>query len=501
MFPLGEAHMNFRKVILLVSVMALLAVGAVPFASAQDSLVESVCLVTDLGRVNDGTFNQFAHEGAVRATEEFGLEYTFIETQAQTDYEANINTCLSEGKDTIITVGFLIADATVAAAQANPETFFIGVDQFPGTPLPNYAGLQFREDQAGFLVGALAALMTESGTVAGVYGIDIPPVVKFRNGFEQGVRYINPEVTTLGVYIDDFVAPDRGAAAAEQFIGEGADVIFGAGGPTGSGGITFAASQGVSVIGVDQDEWVTTFQAGETPGAENVISSALKRVDNAVYEAIARLVGGEDYSGISSLFVMSAGNDGVGFAPAHDSAVPAEVTEQVDAILAGLKAGTIVTGVDPAGGALLGNIADVVIAAAGGDAPEFTTLLAAVQAADPAVLETLMSPGPFTVFAPTDAAFAATLEALGMTAEQVLGDTELLTSILTYHVVPGVAATSNLVVGLDGASVTTAQGSDISVAIVDGGVVLNGSVNVTAVDIPASNGVIHVIDAVLVPSM
>ncbi|MDX2138894.1 MAG: BMP family ABC transporter substrate-binding protein [Chloroflexota bacterium] len=487
-----------RMLFVALSLLALVAMIA-PTVAAQDPLIESVCLVTDLGRVNDGTFNQFAYEGMVRAAEDFGLDSTFIETQAQTDYTNNIQTCLSEEYDAIVTVGFLIADATREAAIANPDVFFIGVDQFyaPDQALPNLVGLQFREDQAGFVVGALAALMSESGTVAGVYGIDIPPVVKFRNGFEQGVRYVNPEVETLGVYIDDFVAPDRGAAAAEQFIGEGADVIFGAGGPTGSGGITFAAQAGVFVIGVDQDEYGTTFGGGDTPGAENIISSALKRVDNAVYQAIEILVGGSDYSDLPGIKVFSALNDGVGFAPAHDSPVPTEVTEQVQAVLDGLKAGTIVTGVDPILGGLLGSIPEVVVAATEAETPEFTTLLAAVTAAD--LGGALSDAGPFTVFAPTDAAFAAALEALGVSAEDVLADTELLTSILTYHVVAGVAATSEMVVGMS--SVTTLQGSDITIEVVDGGVVLNGSINVIAVDIPASNGVIHVIDGVLLPPM
>jgi basic membrane lipoprotein Med (substrate-binding protein (PBP1-ABC) superfamily) len=494
-FDLGEAQMKFgRKMFLVLGLLALLAMSIVPTVAAQDPLIESVCLVTDLGRINDGTFNQFAYEGMIRAVEDFGLESTFIETQAQTDYAANLGTCLTEEYDAIVTVGFLMAEATLAAATENPGTYFIGVDQFyaPDQALPNLVGLQFREDQAGFVVGALAALMSESGTVAGVYGIDIPPVVKFRNGFEQGVAYINPEVTALGVYIDDFVAPDRGAAAAEQFIGEGADVIFGAGGPTGSGGISFAAAQGVFVIGVDQDEYLTTFGQGETPGAENIISSALKRVDNAVYQALELLVGGSDYSGLPGIKVFSALNDGVGFAPAHDSGVPAEVTEQVQAVLDGLKGGTIVTGVDPVSGALLEPIPSVAVAAG-----SFTTLVAAAEAAG--LVETLAGPGPFTVFAPTDEAFAATLEAMGVTAEQVLADTGLLTAVLTYHVVPGVAATSDMVVGMT--SVPTVQGSEITIEIVDGGVVLNGTINVIAVDVPASNGVIHVIDGVLIPPM
>lgn len=321
---------------------------------AQDG-IESVCLVTDVGRVNDGTFNQFAYEGMLRAADDFDLDTTFIETQAQTDYEANLDTCIQEGYDAIITVGFLINDATAVAAAANPDIYFIGIDQGNPDPenLPNFIGIAFREDQAGFLVGAMAALMSESGTIAGVYGVEIPPVVKFRNGFEQGARYINPDIVTLGVYIDSFTAADRGAAAAEQFIGEGADVVFGAGGPTGSGGITEAAKKGVYVIGVDQDEYLTTFGAGESEGADMIISSAMKRVDQAVYVAIEALVnGGEDFPGGSNL-ILSAENDGIGFAPAHDSDVPEEVTAQLEEIYAGLKDGSVCPGVDPVTGDLL----------------------------------------------------------------------------------------------------------------------------------------------------
>jgi basic membrane lipoprotein Med (substrate-binding protein (PBP1-ABC) superfamily) len=218
--------------------------------------------------------------------------------------------------------------------------------------LPNLAGISFREDQAGFLVGAMAALMSKSGTVAGIYGIAIPPVIKYRNGFEQGAKYINPDIKTLGVYIDNFNAPDRGATAAEQFVGEGADVIFGAGGPTGSGGITRAAQLKVSVIGVDQDEYGTTFGNGETPGAQYLITSAQKRVDNGVYNAIESLVNGEALPADSAI-VYTAANGGVDFAPPHDADVPQDVEDKVAAIRDGLKDGSIETGVDPATGELL----------------------------------------------------------------------------------------------------------------------------------------------------
>lgn len=345
---------NKRSVlVLLVLAIAILSVVPALTVSAQDSLIENLCLVTDVGKINDGTFNQFAYEGAKKAADEFGLNFKYIETVATTDYAKNINTCVSEGFKAIVTVGFLIADATAEAAKANPDVYFMGVDQSVPDPAPkNLTALVFREDQSGFLAGALAAQMSKSGTVAGVYGVEIPPVKKFRNGFENGAKFINPDIKILGTYNESFTTPDVGGANAKQFIGEGADVIFGAGGPTGSGGITAAAQAGVYVIGVDQDEYTTSFGGGKSPGADKIISSAVKRVDQAVYLSVKSLVeGGKDFTG-GAYLVMSAANGGVGFAPKHDSDVPDAVTEYMNDILVGLKHGWIDTGVDPQTGDL-----------------------------------------------------------------------------------------------------------------------------------------------------
>jgi basic membrane lipoprotein Med (substrate-binding protein (PBP1-ABC) superfamily) len=319
--------------------------------------VETVCLVTDLGRVNDGTFNQSAHEGAVAAADEYDLEYKFIETQAETDYEANIQTCVDEGFEVIITVGFLIADSTYAAAEANPDVYFLGVDQFVADGPVNYVGIQFREDQSGFMTGVLAAYVAEwrgSDTIAGVYGIDIPPVKRFRNGYEQGAMHVNPDLKILGVYIDSFVAPDRGASAALQFIGEGATVLFGGGGPTGTGAILAGAQEGVYVIGVDKDEYITSFGNGETPGSEFIISSAMKRVDQGVYDMVAMLAEGDlsDFPG-GGVFLMDAAMNGVGLAPPHEADIPDSVWDRVDEVNAELIAGNIETGVNLITGDLL----------------------------------------------------------------------------------------------------------------------------------------------------
>ena len=443
---------------ILVFVLALLALCITPALVAQESLVESVCLVTDVGKVDDGTFNQFAYEGMVAVAEDYGLETNVIETTQPSEYSGNIQRCIDSDADAVVTVGFLLQDDTLAFATENPDVYFIGVDQGYENPPENLVGVQFREDQAGFLAGAMAALMSESGTIGGVYGIDVPAVKKFRNGFEQGARYINPDINTLGVYVPSFTDSATGGLTAETMIGEGADVIFGAGGQTGSGGIQAAAAQGAYVIGVDQDEYVTTFGNGSTPGAEFLITSAVKRVDQGVYQPIEALVNGdlEGFAG-GGLKVLSANNDGIGFAPAHDADVPQEVTDQVAEILAGLQDGTIVTGVDPITGDMLPTIAEILASN-----EDLSSLAEAVEAAG--LSETLSGDGPFTLFAPSNEA---------LEAAELPEDPEALSSLLQAHVAEN-AVLSEDVSELDGASVVTA-------------------------DILARNGVIHIIDAVLAP--
>ncbi len=309
-------------------------------------------LVTDIGRVNDGTFNEFAHEGALRAADDFGLEYRYIETQNRADYEQNINTLIDEEYDIIVSVGFLLADATYNAALDNPNIRFIGVDQsFTGErALPNLIGVQFREDQSGFMAGALAGMMTETNTVGFVGGVDVPAVKKFRNGYEHGVNYVNPDANVLGVYVPSFTDPAQGASVAQQFIGDGADIIFGAGGATGSGGITAAAEEGVYVIGVDQDEYNTTFGGGTSPGSDMLLTSAIKRVDVGVYDQVEAIANGT-FEGNGD-YILNAANEGITYADFHETAddIPEPVKERLEEIRMMLVEDELTTGVDPLSG-------------------------------------------------------------------------------------------------------------------------------------------------------
>lgn len=312
----------------------------------------NVVLVTDVGKVTDGTFNQYAYEGMQAAEKCFGFKSSFIETASEADYANNIATALSSDPEVIITVGFLLASDTLTAAQANPEVNFIGVDQFQPEYPANYSGVQFNEQEGGYMAGAFAAALSESGVIGVVAGReDVPPVVKFVNGYTKGAQSVNPDIQVLSIYNESFTDSAKGASDAQQFIGEGADVIFGAGGQTGSGGVKAAAEGGLWAIGVDQDEYNTTFGKGSVPGADKLATSAVKRVDLSVFDNLAAELEGSFKGG---LYVLTAENNGITYAPAHDAEIPAEAAKVLEDTRAGLADGSIDTGVCAIDGLFVG---------------------------------------------------------------------------------------------------------------------------------------------------
>ena len=315
---------------------------AAPTTAAETTF--RVGLVTDVGKINDGTFNQSAYEGLQLAEKELGVEIAFIETQAPADYDKNLQQFADQDFDMIIGVGFLMGDAIKAAAEKNPDIMYAIVDNAYDPAITNVRGIVFAEDEAGYLAGVLAGSMSKSGVIGVVGGVEIPPVQKFLIGYENGAKSVNPDIEVKRVYIASFTDRAGGAEAARSFIAEGADVIFGAGGQTGSGAIQAAAEDGVFVIGVDADEYVTTFKKGSTPGSDKIISSAIKRVDVSVAASIKDALEGKLEGGTA---VYSAANDGVGLAPfnAAESAIPAEVKAKIDETIKGLADGTIKTNV------------------------------------------------------------------------------------------------------------------------------------------------------------
>jgi basic membrane protein A len=271
-----------------------------------------VGLVTDVGEVDDKSFNQSAWEGVQKAADELGAHVEYIETKDAKDYGTNIGLFAEKGYDVIVTVGFGLGDATHEAAAAYPGINFIGVDQFQGEAMANVAGLIFPEWKAGFQAGALAGMLTESKLLAGVYGTDLAPaVLAFGEGYEDGAHYIDPAIEVIttyhpGGFASGFTDPEWGGATAKQAIEQGADVIFAAGGKTGNGGLIETANyDDVYCIGVDSDQWGTVPEAHDC-----LVSSAMKNIVPGVFELIKASVDGN----------FPAGNyfGTVGLAPFHD---------------------------------------------------------------------------------------------------------------------------------------------------------------------------------------
>jgi basic membrane protein A len=329
--------------IIMIASMVLAACGGGAPSEADCAKEDVVCigLVTDVGEVDDKSFNQSAWEGAQKAAEELGGIVNYIETKDAKDYMANMQLFIDKGYDYIVTVGYAMGTATVEAGKANPNVKFVGVDQGQWTEtVPNVIGLIFHEDQSGFLAGALAAQLTKTGTIAAVLGTDlIPPVVAFKEGYEAGAKYINPDINVISTYHPGgldvaFTDPEWGATTAAQAIQNGADVIFGAGGKTGNGAlIETAGNEGLYCIGVDSDQWETVPEAHPC-----LVSSAMKLITPGVVDILKAAEEG----------TWNAGNffGAAGLAPYHDfdSKVLQPVKDKIGEIDAGLKDGSITTG-------------------------------------------------------------------------------------------------------------------------------------------------------------
>lgn len=335
---------KFYTLFALLLVAALVLPACAPAApNCADEATFCVGLVTDVGKIDDKSFNQSAWEGVQKAKDELGAIVNYIETTDSKDYDKNISTFADEGYDVIVTVGFGMGDATAAAAAKYPNVKFIGVDQFQGETIANVSGLIFPEDNAGFLVGALAAMMTKTGKIGSVLGTDaVPPVWRFGEGYRAGAAYINPAVEVFVVYHNDvgfdktFTDPEWGAQTANAMIAQGADVIFGAGGKTGNGAVEAAAQAGVYAIGVDTDQYYTLPNA-----APRLLSSATKEITSGVFTLLKLAKEGKFPSGN---YLGAAG-----YAPYHDleNEVPADVKAKMEEINAALLSGALKTNVPP----------------------------------------------------------------------------------------------------------------------------------------------------------
>ncbi|MCK5053663.1 MAG: BMP family ABC transporter substrate-binding protein [Anaerolineales bacterium] len=337
----------------LIAVLSLLIIAAFVLVACAPAAPEEpaikACQVTDTGGIDDKSFNATAWKGVEDAMAEFDVEGKFLESQQQTDYEKNLNAFIEEGCDLIIPVGFLLADATAAAAPANPDIFFSIVD-VGWLEAPNLQGQAFQTDEAAFLAGYLAAGVSETGKLGAFGGLQIPTVTIFMDGFALGAAHYNSvhgtsvEVlgwdiaTQTGLFTNNFESLEDGRLMAEQLMDEGVDIIMPVAGPVGLG--TAAAAQergGVYIVGVDND-WAVVNSAY----ADITLTSVMKFMDVTTYNAIKSVVEGNFEAG---LIMGTLENGGVGLADYHELAgmVSADLQAEVDGLAAQIIAGEIAT--------------------------------------------------------------------------------------------------------------------------------------------------------------
>lgn len=334
-----------------------LAVGA------QDGADLKIGLVTDVGTINDRNFNQYSWEGAQAGAAAVGAavpDYAISQTSA--DIAPNIQAFVDQGYDIIVTIGFAAGEDTIKAAKANPEIKFIGVDQAPcidengdpdptftcaGDPmalLPNIQGINWREQQPGYLAGIVAASVSETGHIGAVGGTKvIPAVPNYIEGYAEGARSVNPDVVVVVSYLSGapdataFADPSAGQAMAQQMLAQDPDldVMFQVAGLSGNGVLQAACDAGIWGVGVDVDQYLS---APET--AACTIVSAEKKLTKNVSDAIQRIAAGEDQGGILRLGLDT---EDVGLSPFHDfkDLISAETREALATASAALADGSL----------------------------------------------------------------------------------------------------------------------------------------------------------------
>lgn len=345
------------RVVALIGALALIA-GACGQRPTQDDSSDGgaqgngdfrACMVTDSGGIDDRSFNAVTWDGLEQAEEEFGITTDFLESTNQSDFAPNINQFVQQDCNLIVTVGFLLGDATKQAAENNPDQKFAVVDETLEASTDNVKSLVFNTAEAAFLGGYLAAGMTESGTVATFGGQKIPSVTIFMDGYWSGVQYYNEQHGTdvqvlgwdkeaqEGYFTGDFEDQAKGRQVTENFIQQGADIIHPVAGPVGLGAAAAADDAGgnTSLIWVDTDGCRSAPQH-----CDLFLSSVVKSIDTAVKDVVDTTMN-DNYT--SESYVGTLENGGVSLAPYHEHSddVPEELKQEIEEVKQGIISGDI----------------------------------------------------------------------------------------------------------------------------------------------------------------
>jgi basic membrane protein A and related proteins len=343
-------------------------------ASAEASAPASVApksdlkigVVTDVGTVNDKNFNEYTFVGAQQGAAAIGADPPpVVVPTSDADYAPLIQAFVDQDFDVIVATGFNLVPATAAAAKANPDIWFIGVDHAPcinatgdvdptfadcsgdlAKLLPKYIAINYAEDQAGYLAGIVAGLATKSNTIGAVGGVSLcGPCIRYMQGYELGAKSVNPDVVVKSAFVSDsdfkvgFADQAAGKTFGDQFItqNKGLDVLFQVAGLTGNGLIDAACAAKINAIGVDVDQ-----HESYPASAACILTSAEKHLAKSVSDEIVAIAGGTAKGGLT---YFNATNDGIGVSPFYDAAskVGADTQAKLDEAMAAMKAGTLKT--------------------------------------------------------------------------------------------------------------------------------------------------------------
>src|SRR5699024_7771244 len=286
--------------------------------SAENDKI-TVAMITDVAGVNDQSFNQSAWEGLQQAEKELGVEVKYLESKQDSDYATNIETLVDEDVDLILGVGMKLSDAIKEGAELYPDQNFVIVDE-ELTDISNVKSILFNAQESAYLAGLVAGKTTKTDNVGFIGGMQLPTVDTFKYGFMAGVKAVNPDATIQVQYANSFTDQAKGKAIANQMYSNGADIVFTCGGDVGTGSIEAAKENGKFAIGVDRD------QSDLAP--ENVLTSAIKRVDVGVYETVKAYLDGTFEGGTTTIYGLE--DNAVGIPDTTKNLVSQEILDLVE---------------------------------------------------------------------------------------------------------------------------------------------------------------------------
>lgn len=291
----------------------------------------SVGIVLGAGSINDQSFNQSTWEGLEKAKEDFGVEIKYLESKQESDYIQNIETLIDEDTDLIIGVGYQLKDSIAESAKNYPEQKFAMLDETYDTIPENVVPVVFKEEESAYLVGAIAAKMSQTNKVGFIGGLPAPSVVRYQYGYKYGVINTNKDTQLLEQYVNSFTDQAKGKSIAKQMQSSGADVILSAAGDSGTGAIEAAKEANKYAIGVDRD------QSDLAP--DNVLASAVKKLNVASYGLTKDLVEDNFKGGVEKVYGLK--EDGVGIAESAKKLIPQDVMDYVNEQAEKIKNGEI----------------------------------------------------------------------------------------------------------------------------------------------------------------